>query len=204
MSDTVIAGGTTYSNVLGVKATDSSDQILTYIRPTGNLEITQNGDNIDVAQYATASVSVSGGSVDTVNNVGVTSGTTNIELYGTAIPMSSTDNTSVKASIESLGTNVTNAETRITKLENGLVYVYIASYSGTALDIPSAKNSSIITENHRLIYYYVSMPGYLTSNLAINTYGTGNGDGYLTISGSVSAATEVKLVLAKPGTNYSV
>lgn len=39
------------------------------------------------------------GDVNTVNNVGVTAGTTNIQLYGTAIPMSSTDNTSVKDAI---------------------------------------------------------------------------------------------------------
>lgn len=39
------------------------------------------------------------GNVNTVNNVGVTVGTTNIQLYGTAIPMSSTDNRSVQAAI---------------------------------------------------------------------------------------------------------
>lgn len=35
------------------------------------------------------------GSVNTVNNVGPTAGTTNVQLYATAIPMSSSDNTSV-------------------------------------------------------------------------------------------------------------
>lgn len=39
------------------------------------------------------------GSVNTVNNVGPTAGTTNVQLYATAIPMSSTDNTSVANSI---------------------------------------------------------------------------------------------------------
>ena len=39
------------------------------------------------------------GSVNTVNNVGPTAGTTNVQLYATAIPMSSTNNTSVANSI---------------------------------------------------------------------------------------------------------
>lgn len=30
-------------------------------KPTGNIELTENGENIDIAQYATATVSVSGG-----------------------------------------------------------------------------------------------------------------------------------------------
>lgn len=37
---------------------------VTPIVPTGNIEITENGENIDVAQYATATVNVSGGGVD--------------------------------------------------------------------------------------------------------------------------------------------
>lgn len=43
-----------------------------YVVPTGNLAITQNGNNIDVAQYATVSVNVSGGSSD------VATGTLNV------------------------------------------------------------------------------------------------------------------------------
>lgn len=39
------------------------------------------------------------GNVNTVNNVGVTAGTTNIQLYATAIPVSSSDNTSVANAI---------------------------------------------------------------------------------------------------------
>lgn len=39
------------------------------------------------------------GAVNTVNNVGVTAGTTNIQIYGTDVPMSSSDNTSVKDAI---------------------------------------------------------------------------------------------------------
>jgi hypothetical protein len=37
-----------------------------YIIPSGNISITENGTNIDVSTYATASVNVSGGT--TINN----------------------------------------------------------------------------------------------------------------------------------------
>ena len=44
------------------------------------------------------------GSVNTVNNVGATAGTTNIQLYATAIPMSSSDNTPVSSAIPQAAT----------------------------------------------------------------------------------------------------
>lgn len=51
-----------------------------YIIPTGNLAITQNGTGIDVAQYSTVSVTVSGGSV----NIGTVT-TTNSSNQSTSI-----------------------------------------------------------------------------------------------------------------------
>ena len=64
MSDTLEVFGTEYTNVAGFKATDDNDNIKTYIRPQGAKSITANGNNIDVAAYATANVNVSG--ADTV------------------------------------------------------------------------------------------------------------------------------------------
>lgn len=58
MSDTLIIGGTTYNNVAGFKATDSGDNELTFVRPTGTKEITENGNNIDVRNFASANVNV--------------------------------------------------------------------------------------------------------------------------------------------------
>ena len=49
------------------------------------------------------------GSVNTVNNVGPTAGTTNVQLYATAIPMSSTDNTSVASAIPSASNALPNS-----------------------------------------------------------------------------------------------
>lgn len=61
MSDTLIIGGTTYNNVAGFKATDSSDNELFYVRPTGTKEITENGTGIDVKNFASVNVNVSSG-----------------------------------------------------------------------------------------------------------------------------------------------
>ena len=58
MSDTLECFGTEFTDVTGFKATDSNDNVLTYIRPQGNLPITANTASVDVSQYATASVAV--------------------------------------------------------------------------------------------------------------------------------------------------
>ena len=59
MADTLIIGGTTYNGVTGVKATDSNDNTVVYIRPEGTKSISANGNNIDVTEYASVNVSVS-------------------------------------------------------------------------------------------------------------------------------------------------
>jgi len=72
MSDTLIISGRTYSNVTGFKATNSNDNILTYIRPQGSTTISANGTNIDVSQYATINVAVPVGSTIKNQNKTVT------------------------------------------------------------------------------------------------------------------------------------
>lgn len=61
MADTLEIFGTTYTNVSGFKALDDNDQTKAYVRPQGTKSITQNGTGIDVAEYATVDVNVSGG-----------------------------------------------------------------------------------------------------------------------------------------------
>ena len=75
MSDSLVIGGRTYNGVVGFKAINSNDNTLTYIRPNGNKNITENGNNINVTEYETVSVNVSGGIVPT--------GTINITENGT-------------------------------------------------------------------------------------------------------------------------
>ena len=60
MSDNLKIFGQNWSNVTGFKATDTNNNVLTYIRPQGNIALTQNTASVDVSAYATASVSVSG------------------------------------------------------------------------------------------------------------------------------------------------
>ena len=62
MTDSLTVFGTDYTGVTGIKAHNTSDSsLLAYIRPEGNLAITQNtasGSSLDVSQYATATVAV--------------------------------------------------------------------------------------------------------------------------------------------------
>lgn len=54
--DTLEIFGDEFTNVAGIKATDDNNQIKTYIRPQGTVNIISSG-NTDVTAYATASVS---------------------------------------------------------------------------------------------------------------------------------------------------
>lgn len=59
MSDNLNIFGTTYSNVTGIKATDTNNVVQTFIKPSGTKSITANGTGIDVTEYASVDVSVS-------------------------------------------------------------------------------------------------------------------------------------------------
>ena len=63
MSDTAKVFGTTYTGVTALKVSDGNSGTLTYIHPTGMKSITANGIGIDVSNYATVDVNVSGGNV---------------------------------------------------------------------------------------------------------------------------------------------
>lgn len=60
-TDTLEIFGTEYTGVTGVIATTPNETDLTYIRPQGTKSITQNGSGIDVVNYASVDVNVSGG-----------------------------------------------------------------------------------------------------------------------------------------------
>ena len=61
MSDSLKIWGTEYTDAKGFKAKDPTGQTtFTYLRPQGTKTITQNGTSIDVAEYATVNVNVSG------------------------------------------------------------------------------------------------------------------------------------------------
>ena len=73
-TDTLEIYGTEFSGVTGVKATDSNNQTKTYIRPQGTKSISANGTGIDVAEYASVDVNVSGSS-PTIQSLTVTPST---------------------------------------------------------------------------------------------------------------------------------
>lgn len=58
MSDNLNIFGTTYSNVTGIKATDTNNVVQTFIKPSGTKSITANGTGIDVTEYASVDVAV--------------------------------------------------------------------------------------------------------------------------------------------------
>ena len=58
MTDSLKIWGTDYTGVKGFKAKDSSNNQYAYLRPQGTKSITENGNNIDVSEYAIASVNV--------------------------------------------------------------------------------------------------------------------------------------------------
>ena len=64
--DNLTVFGTDFTGVTGIKATGTGNGTLTYIRPQGTKSIAQNGTGIDVAQYASVDVSVSGGGLPTL------------------------------------------------------------------------------------------------------------------------------------------
>ena len=74
MGDSLTIFGTAYTGVNGIKAKGTGNGTLTYVRPTGTLSVTQNG-TVDVTNYASASVNVSGGSSASVQPLVVTPST---------------------------------------------------------------------------------------------------------------------------------
>ena len=60
MSETLEIFGREYTGVTGIKAKDNNGNLVTFIKPEGTLNVSQNG-TVDVSQYASANVSVSGG-----------------------------------------------------------------------------------------------------------------------------------------------
>ena len=120
MSDTLNIFGTEYSGVTGIIATTPAETDLTYIRPQGTKTITAPGNDIDVAQYATASVASGTAGTPTAtkgtvssHSVNVTPSVTNVTGYitgstitGTAVSVSASELVSGDKSITANGTNI--------------------------------------------------------------------------------------------------
>lgn len=144
------------------------------------------------------------GDVNTVNNVGVTAGTTNIQLYGTAIPMSSTDNTSVKDAIplassatpQPLGTAAAGSGTTWARADHvhakpsrtdlglgtvSLEDVVPISEGGTGATSAAAALSNLGLDG--LKFAHVSIANGQTGTVTVGTYVKG----FFTVSGPTTA-----------------
>lgn len=128
MSDTIIAGGTTYTGVPNIKATDSNDNTLTFIRPSGTKSISQNGTGIDVTEYAAVDVNVSGGSVDWDGLVNGTwpTGVVTLSSSVTSIPIRKFDGFTGITGISAPGVTVVND------------YAFENCKALTSIDLPEA------------------------------------------------------------------
>lgn len=146
MSDALNIFGTTYSNVAGIVATNTSDADLTFVRPQGSKSITENGTGIDVAQYATVDVNVSGGGITPTGNINIAqAGTTDVTNYATATVASGSATASAsKGTVSNHSVTVTPSVTRTAG------YITAGSASGTAVTVSASElvsGSQTITEN---------------------------------------------------------
>ena len=104
--------------------------------------------------------------------------------------------TSAESAITELAENVTALEGDITTLsETEVIVVNIASYSGSQVRVPATGTNPAITANHVLLASTLGTPSAQTGDWTVNTY-----DGYLTLSGTATGTSTVKLVLGKAGT----
>lgn len=148
-----------------------------YIIPSGNLAITQNGTGINVAQYSTVSVNVSGGG----GSVNIDTKTVTASNYPTSISFSSMhgepkafflrSTTQISSSGSTAyyyiidmrynGTNTTGNCFRIgsTRRVDNITSGYSWSYSGTTLTITSSASSrssspGAFNNGYELVYIY--------------------------------------------------
>ena len=147
-----------------------------YVIPTGNLAITQNGTGINVSQYATVSVNVSGGGANidtktaTASNYATSlaftgmSGRPSAFFLRTTTQISSSGSTTYYyiTDMRYNGTNTTGNCFRIgsTRRVDNITSGYSWSYSGTTLTITSSAASrsaspgSFYNGTYELVYIY--------------------------------------------------
>ena len=121
-TDTLEIFGTEYTGVTGIKATDDNNQTKTYIRPQGTKSISANGTGIDVANYASVDVSVSGSSKNTQVVQGTTkANSSTMTAIGAELTVSTTGTYDIYYSC--FRTNTSSSYTWATRLYiNGTAY----------------------------------------------------------------------------------
>lgn len=121
-TDTLEIFGTEYTGVTGIKATDDQSGTKVYIRPQGTKSITANGSGIDVTEYASVDVSVSGSSKNTQVVQGTTrTNASTLTAIGAELTVSTTGTYDIYYSC--FRTNTSSSYTWATRLYiNGTAY----------------------------------------------------------------------------------
>ena len=176
MSDSLKIWGTEYTDAKGFKAKDPTGQTtFTYLRPQGTKSITENGTEIDVAEYATVNVNVSGGSGSpTIDSLDVTPSTSQQVFNSSSVdgykPVtvqampSGTEGTptATKGTVSNHSISITPSVTNITG------YITGSTKTGTAVTVTAAELESG-TKSISANGTGIDVSGYSTVDVAVPT-----------------------------------
>lgn len=216
MSDTLVIGGTTFTGVTGVKASDGNSNTLTYIRPTGTKNITANGNNIDVTEFAAVNVAVPAPSpslqsksktytpstsqqTENVTADGGYDGLSSVAITVNAMPTGTAGTpTATKGSVSNHSVSVTPSVTNTTG------YITGSTKTGTAVTVTASElvsGDKSITENGTNI----DVANYATVSVAVPSGSSKNAQAHESTSRATSSTyTSVNsLTCSKAGT-YTV
>ena len=186
MADTLNIFGTEYNNVTGIIATTPSETDLTYIRPQGTKSIGENGNGIDVAEYASVNVSVPTGTARTSSDLTVSGATVTAPagLYASSASKSVASGsvtapstiTGTSATV-STGTNTLTLSKTVSVTPSVTTAGYVSS--GTAGNSSVSLTASVTTQAAQTIYpstsdQTINNGRYLTGNQTIKAVTTTN------------------------------
>ena len=121
---------------------------------------------------------------------GNTGSVTNV--YGSSIPMSESNPTTIASKINSLETDLSSANSRVNGLETDISNNKVVVVDcGTLSSLPTTIENSDITEKHVAVNYEVNSPYAIKSGITVTT-----ANGSITISGTLSDSTTLKLYFA--------
>ena len=210
MADTLEIFGTEYTGVTGIIATTPSETDLTSIRPQGTKSISANGTGIDVAEYASVDVSVSGGTPRTSTDLVVSGATVTAPagVYATDASKSVASGTAgtptaTKGAVSNHSVSVTPSVT------NTSGYISGGTINGTAVSVSASELVSgtytVDSSGTKDVTNYASASvasGSATPASSISATGATvtTGTNTLTLSKSVSNTPQVSAGYISSGT----
>lgn len=143
MTDTLEIFGTEYTDVAGIKATDDQSGTKVYIRPQGTKSISANGSGIDVTEYASVDVSVSGGS-PTIQSLTVTPSTSQQTFNASGVDGYKPVTVSAVSQTNLTADNIKNGTTVTISNGTSNLWSVTGTYSGG-----SSKNAQVVQSTTR-------------------------------------------------------